>query len=71
MDAHKVYYFVQNMCITVYILLFQIFILKIGNTDIGLQLPALVESPPFGMGVTLANIKQSGKIPERNDKLII
>ena len=33
-------------------------------------MPALVESPPFGVGVTLrANLKQSVNIPIRNDKL--
>ena len=34
------------------------------------QLLALVELPPFGMGVTRANFQQSGEIPVRNDKLI-
>ena len=34
-------------------------------------MPALVESPPFGIGVTRTNFKQSGKISVRNDKLII
>ena len=58
------------MYITLYTT-FSNILLKIGNTNIGLELPALVESPPFGMGVTLANFKQSGKIPVRNDKLIM
>ena len=31
----------------------------------------LIESLPFGMGVTRANFKQSGKMPVRNNKLII
>ena len=59
------------MRMTVYILLFSNILLKLGNTDISLQLPGLVESPPFGTGVTLDNFKQSGKIPVHNDKLII
>ena len=59
------------MCITVYNLTFSNILPKIGFTDIGPWLPAIVESPPFGMGVTLANFKQSGKIPVRNDKLVI
>ena len=45
-------------------------LLKIGNTEVGLWLPAIFESPHFGMGVTLTNFKQSGKIPVRIDKLI-
>ena len=46
-------------------------LLHIGNTDIGLQLLALVELPPFGMGVPQANFKQLWNMPVRNDKLII
>ena len=34
-------------------------------------MPALVEFSHFGMGVTLGNFKQSGKIPVRNEKLTI
>ena len=54
------------MCLT-----FSNILLHIDNTDIGLQLLTLVESPPFGMGVPRGNFKQLRNMPVRNDKLII
>ena len=70
-DAHRVYHFVQNMWITNYIQLFQILNKKSVTPILVYSWQHLVVTPPFGMGVTRANFKQSGKIPVCNDKLII